>query len=181
LFAFCGQWLVKWASGAENALRAWLTFRRAALLIPIYFVLWFGFSAALQKEANQINVYSGARRLESAKPGVAYELGPGAALAGRIRRIKEAELEGYNFIYDALIFFPAGALFGMAIIPFGSRDIAASVCLAVEFILPPWLLARILSHVSGHQVSARSILLCLILVVAGGVWINTDRPSVAGG
>jgi glycopeptide antibiotics resistance protein len=179
MFTLCGRLLVKWASKVEGALRAWLTLRRAALLVPIYFVLWFGFSVALQKEARSVNLYSGSRHLAIATPGAAYELGPGAALAARIHHIKAAELKGYNFIYDALIFFPAGALFGMAVIPFGPRDIAASVLLAVEIVLPPWLLARILSHVSGHAFSVRSILLCLILVLAGGIWINTDRRSAA--
>jgi len=179
LFSFCGMWLVKWASKAERSLRPWLTLRRVAVLIPICFILWFGYSVALQKETRFLRVVTEPRSLARAKPGVAYELGPGAALASRIRQTNAAELEGYEMIYDALIFVPAGALFGMALIAVGPRDIAASVALAVEFVLPPWLLARILSYLTGRPVSVRSIFLCLILAVAGGMWINTDCPSAA--
>jgi hypothetical protein len=49
--------------------------------------------------------------------------------------------------------------------------------LAIEFVLPPWLLDRILSHVGGRPPSVESILLSLLLVVAGGFWINADRRS----
>jgi glycopeptide antibiotics resistance protein len=114
----------------------------------------------------------------SKHPGV-FALGPGAALAKLIRRIKPAELEGYNYIYEALIFFPAGALFGMATLPTGLRDIPVSLFLAVEFFLSPWLLDRILSHVSGRPVSLGSISLCLILLIAGSLWINADRRIAA--
>jgi VanZ like family len=179
LFAICGALLIKWASRLEFALRASLTLRRALLLVPIYFVLWFGLSVALQKETQSTSWRSESRLLVGAKRDRANELGPGAALAKLIRRPKPAELKGYSDIYDALIFFPAGALFGLAAVPFPPRYILASLFLAVEFVLPPWLLARILSHVSGRPASAGSILLSLILVVAGSLWINADRRSAA--
>lgn len=177
LFALCGKFLVTWASRVERALRAALTLRRAALLLPIYFVLWFGLSVALQQEALFLKFDSHSRFPAGAKRGAVYELGPGAALAKRIHHIKLSEAKGYEFIYDALIFFPAGALFGLTLVPFGPRDIAACVLLAVEFVLPPWLLDRILSHVGSRPASVESILLSLILVVAGGLWINADRRS----
>lgn len=111
-------------------------------------------------------------------PG-AYELGPGAAFAKSIRSVKSAELEGYKYIYDGLIFLPAGALFGIAIWPFGPREIPAfpALILAIEFVIPPWLLDRILSRVSGRQACVESILLCLILVAAGTLWMNADVSS----
>ena len=177
LFALCGKFLVTWASRVERALRAALPLRRAALLLPIYFVLWFGLSVALQQEALFLKFDSHSRFPAGAKRGAVYELGPGAALAKRIHHIKLSEAKGYEFIYDALIFFPAGALFGLTLVPFGPRDIAACVLLAVEFVLPPWLLDRILSHVGSRPASVESILLSLILVVAGGLWINADRRS----
>ena len=96
-------------------------------------------------------------------------------------RIVPFELQGYAWIYDGLIFFPAGALFGMALIPIGLLDIPAYVFLAVEFFAPPWLLDRILAHVSGRSISPRSILLSLVLVVAGALWINADRRNTANG
>jgi glycopeptide antibiotics resistance protein len=177
LFVLCRKWLVKWASKVEDALRAWLTIRRVAVLLPIYFILWFGLSAILQKDARYINIASDPRSLASARSAAAFELGPGTALAKQIHHVKMSEVQGYNFIYDALIFIPAGALFGMAAVPFGARDTTASLFLAAEFLLSPWLLERILWDVGGHPPSVESILLSLLLVVAGGFWINADRRS----
>jgi glycopeptide antibiotics resistance protein len=184
LFQLCGSFLVRWALAAERVLRASLTLRRAALLLPIYFAVWFGISVALQRETRLTNWDRDSDNGSSARLYVdgtkyrdVYDLGPGTGLAKIVGRTKPSELEGYAYIYDALIFFPAGVLFGIAAMSFGPRDLPTYllILLAVEVLLPPWFLDRILSHISGRPMSARSELLCLILFVAGGFWINGDR------
>jgi hypothetical protein len=108
-----------------------------------------------------------------------FVLGPGTRLAELIRRIKSAELEGYIYIYDALIFIPAGALLGIAVTRGDRRNIAEYIIVAVGFLWPPWLFERFLAQISGRSLSFTSIALCLILALAGSLWINSDRsPSV---
>ncbi|MGB6545526.1 MAG: VanZ family protein [Candidatus Acidiferrales bacterium] len=127
-------------------------------------------------DGSNISVY-----IDGTKQRVAYELGPGTVLAELIHRVKPAELNGYAFIYDALIFFPAGVLIGISAVPLGWRNLSASLLLTVEFILASWLLDRILWHGSGRPVSLRAILISLTLAAVGILWINADRGSASAG
>jgi len=111
-------------------------------------------------------------------PGV-YRLGPGTALAKSVRRVRPFEMRGYDFIYLALIFIPAGALVGMALIPLGRREIPASLILSIELVSAPLILEWVLSYVSGGPVHFRSVAISLILVIVGSLWINADRRSDA--
>ena len=106
-----------------------------------------------------------------------YILGPGARLAEQIRRIKPAELEGYAYLYDALIFLPAGALLGTVITRIRDRKLLSYLALAVLFLAPPWAYAQILSHSSGGPVSLGTAALCLVVAIAASFWINADRPK----
>lgn len=106
-----------------------------------------------------------------------YVLGPGTRLAEFVRRIKPAELEGYDYIYAALIFIPAGALLGIAATRSGAKNIPGYLIVTVAALLPPWLFERILSYVSHRPVFLKSIALDMVLAVAGGLWINSDGPS----
>jgi hypothetical protein len=89
------------------------------------------------------------------------------------------EVPGYDFIYLALIFVPAGALVGMALIPVGRREIPASLILSIEIVLAPLILEWLLSYVSGRAIHLRSVAISLILVVVGSLWINADRRNTA--
>jgi VanZ family protein len=109
-----------------------------------------------------------------------YILGPGARLAELIRRIKPVELEGYNYVYDALIFFPAGALLGIAVKGLKSRNLLSYLAVGVLFLLPVWIFAEILSHFSRRSASFNTMALCLVLAIAGSLWINSDRAQEAG-
>jgi hypothetical protein len=109
-----------------------------------------------------------------------YILGPGARLAELIRRIKPAELEGYNYVYDALIFFPAGALLGIAVKGLKSRNLLSYFAVGVLLLLPVWIFAEILSHFSRRSASFNTMALCLVLAIAGSLWINSDRAQEAG-
>jgi len=104
-----------------------------------------------------------------------YMLGPGARFAELIRTPRGAELEGYNYIYDALIFSPAGMLVGLAAFRKNLRNVAEYLLFAIGFLLPPYVYERILSHVSGRPNSLESVFLCLVLFVGGALWIDVDR------
>jgi VanZ family protein len=107
-----------------------------------------------------------------------YRLGPGTRFAALMRTPRTAELDVYNYIYETLIFFPAGVLIGLAAFRKSSRNVARYLLIVVGFLLPPYLYERILSGVSGRAESLESMFLCFILIVAGSLWINADRlPS----
>jgi len=107
-----------------------------------------------------------------------YELGPGAALARfiHIRRIKAAELEGYEYAFCALVFLPAGCLLGLTWRIVTSHRIGW-LSLLLGFMLPPVMLETVLVHVSGRAMSLENILLSSLLAASGGIWINSDRGS----
>ena len=179
LFELSGSFIVALAQNVERSLRASLTLLRAAVVLFVYFALWFGLSLHLQNRTRSINWASFGHPAAEWNRGGLRALGPGTALAKLIHNVKPREIAGYNFIYDALVFFPAGALFGMAVIPFRPQGAFAFLILAVEFIAPPWLLDRMLARVSGRPVCVATVIICLILAAAAAVWINADRPSDA--
>ena len=113
--------------------------------------------------------------VDGSKNPHSYALGPGARAAAVARRIKTAELEGYNDIYDALIFFPAGALIGLSAFRKTARNFAGYLFIVFAFLISPFLYDRILSHVSDRPGSLGSVMLCLILLITGSLWINADR------
>jgi hypothetical protein len=55
LFEILGGFTIALLSRAESACRSWLTIKRIAVLLPIYFVSWFAFSAALQTKTKLSN------------------------------------------------------------------------------------------------------------------------------
>jgi len=179
LFELCGSFIVALAQNVERSLRASLTLRRAAVILLVYFALWFGLSLRLQKKARSINWTSYGHPATEWNRGGLRALGPGIVLARLIHNVKPREIAGYSFIYDALIFVPAGALFGLAVIPFRPQGVVAPLFLAVVFIAPPWLLDRILARASGRPMCLETVIICLILFAAAAVWINVDRGSAA--
>ena len=149
---------------------------RAALgwTIPNTFVAGQPRDILFSYDGSNLSLY-----VDGRKNPQSYTLGPGTRVAESIRRIRTAELVGYNSVYDALIFFPGGRSDRTHRISEknseASRDISI---LIVGFLLPPYLYERILSHLSGRSESLESVFLCFILIVAGSLWINADRlPS----
>ena len=55
LFELCGAALLKELSKYEDSFEGWLSPRRAALLLAVYFGVWFGISALLQMETRLSN------------------------------------------------------------------------------------------------------------------------------
>jgi len=107
-----------------------------------------------------------------------YRLGPGTGLARLLRSVRPSELEGYNYIYLILVFFPSGILLGIAARLLNLRNPATSLLLAVGFLLPAVGLELILSAVSGRMLSSGYIVLSVCIAVAGSLWINADHGAL---
>ena len=103
-----------------------------------------------------------------------YEFTPGAPLAQVIRHIKVNELEGYTYIYYALVFIPGGVLLGLTTrrIRWGVQE---ALSLAIALVLPCIILETILVRVSGRAFSFDNVFLSALFTTAGFVWINADR------
>ena len=104
-----------------------------------------------------------------------HPMGPAAALAGKIRYIKEAELNGYRDIYYALVFFPAGALLGVAMTPFSWRRADLWVLLAVALLAIPTIFESLLAHAGGGSFSSIDVALSAALLLLGILWMHADR------
>ena len=106
----------------------------------------------------------------------AYQLGPGTTLAQLLIRVMPGELDGYRYIYGALVFLPAGVLLGFAARNWRSSPIATVALLTAGVCVPPAILEWILVSVSGRTFSPANFVLSVLLLVAGVLWINADRP-----
>ena len=157
--------LILWFRNALSAGRAALSWN-----VPNAFVAGQPRDILFSYDGSNFSLY-----VDGSKNPHSYALGPGARAAALTRRIRTAELEGYNDVYDALIFFPAGALIGLAAFRKSTRSAGVYLFLIVAFLLPPFLYDQILSHVSGRPDSLGSVILCLVLLIAGSLWINADR------
>jgi hypothetical protein len=104
-----------------------------------------------------------------------YRLGPGTALARYFRHIKTGEMDGYAYIYYALIFFLGGIFTGIAWRNLAPGNVAGQTTLVATSLAPAFLLEAILVSVSGRPVSGATVLLSLALLLAGSMWINADR------
>lgn len=109
-----------------------------------------------------------------------YKLGPGTGLAQRFRRVIPSELEGYNYIYYAFVFVPAGVLLGSLAGRIGTRWMEGALLLAASTVLPPVILELILKSVSGRAFSCVNLILSVLLTIGGGLWINADRRVQPG-
>ncbi len=103
-----------------------------------------------------------------------YELGPGTALAHYIRRVKTAELPGYDYIFYAIIFFPAGCLIGFAWRKFHVSWIGRACFLAGAFLLPALALEWVLAGAAARAISLENIWFTVLLEIAGSLWVNAD-------
>jgi VanZ like family len=103
-----------------------------------------------------------------------YRLGPGTSLARLLHQVRPAELEGYNDIYYALVFFPVGIILGLA--KSGVRPSSVTILLTITcgLLAPVFLLEFILVQVSGRSVSSSNLLLSFLLLIAGFFWIRSD-------
>jgi hypothetical protein len=110
----------------------------------------------------------------------AYQLGPGAALAQFVRRIKANESEGYQDIFYVLIFFPAGCIVGFAWRNAAVRPIARSLLVVSGVLLPPLLFEIIAVRWGGQVMSLPNMALWVLIALAGSFWINADGGALRG-
>ena len=104
-----------------------------------------------------------------------YELTPGVPLAQLIRHIKTNELEGYTYIYYALVFIPGGVLLGIVMRQTKSWSVISTLVLTTALVLPPVCLELVLVRVSGRALSLGNFLLSVLLATGGMLWINLGR------
>jgi glycopeptide antibiotics resistance protein len=103
-----------------------------------------------------------------------YEFTPGVPIAQVVRHIKVNELEGYTYIYYALVFVPGGVLLGLTTRRIRCR-VQEAPSLALALVLPGVILEMILVTVSGRAFSFGNVLVSCFFTMAGFFWINADR------
>jgi hypothetical protein len=115
--------------------------------------------------------------VDGAQNARSYHMGPGTGLARVFRDVKPGELDGYNDIYYALVFFPGGILIGIAARrPDRSSSIRPAV-LALGCLLPSLILECVLIGVSGRPVLFRYIVLSAFFTLAGILWTGADHQK----
>lgn len=107
--------------------------------------------------------------------GANYKLTPATALAAFVRQVRTPELQGYRYVYYALLFFPAGLLLGIAARNQFSSPWGMLMLFVFGLLLPPVLLEFVLTRVGGQPLSYPNIALAMIGACAGAVWINVGR------
>jgi hypothetical protein len=107
--------------------------------------------------------------------GHPYELGASVALARYVRRVKNVELEGYRYIFCAIILFPAGCLLGFAWRKSGRSWIGRGSFVIAGSLLPAMVLEWTLVDVAGRAMSFQNVWFAALLAVVGSLWINADR------
>jgi VanZ like family len=105
-----------------------------------------------------------------------HAIGAQTALASYIRDLKEPELEGYRDVFYALVFFPAGALLGIAIARSFSRRRDRFVLALLGVLLPAVLLEWIVRRASAGPFSLGNVAFSAMYIVLGLVWMNVDGP-----
>jgi glycopeptide antibiotics resistance protein len=104
-----------------------------------------------------------------------YELTPGAPLAQIIRHINAIELEGYTYIYYALVFVPGGFLLGIATRRLTQVGVRETLVMALAIFMPSIFLETLLVRISGRPFSLFNVFLSILFLIAGVIWINADR------
>ena len=104
-----------------------------------------------------------------------YELTPGTRLAQLIRHINANELEGYTYIYYALVFVPGGFLLGIATRRLTKLGVRETLVLVFAIVMPSILLETLLVRISGRPFSIFNVFLSVLFLIAGVIWINADR------
>jgi hypothetical protein len=156
-----------------------LSVRRDQLLflnIPDVFTLNQPRDILVSYDGSNLSVY-----IDGKRDPRRYELTPGAPLAQLVRHIKTSELEGYTYIYYALVFIPGGVLLGLAARRLTTLDVRGTLVLMLAIVMPPIFLEMLLVRISGRPFSLFNVFLSALFVIAGLLWINSDqqRPKAA--
>jgi len=89
--------------------------------------------------------------------------------------MKTIELEGYTYIYYALVFVPGGVLLGIAARRLTKLGVKETLALVLAIVTPSILLEILLVRISGRAFSLFNIFLSSLFAIAGLIWINADR------
>lgn len=132
---------------------------------------------------NLLLSYDGSRLalyVDGREEGRPYQLGPGTGLAALLHRIKWGELDGYHYIFYAVVFLPAGCLLGL-----GWSNLASQAGLRLLVILLgafiPVLFVIGLAFGGNTSVRFGNIVLALVLVLASAFWVNADGHQPESG
>lgn len=106
-----------------------------------------------------------------------HSVGPGTALAGRIRHLKQGEVGGYRDIYYAAIFFPVGCLLGAVWANQLGRRFVFTAILATALLLAA-LFEFLLMRTSGAPFSWANFVLAASIVTAARLWTNADGATL---
>lgn len=120
-------------------------------------------------DGSTLSSYMNGRMIEARAVGVQ------TALASLVRRhLKVNELTGYKDIYYALLFFPPGALLGIAVTPlmWSRRD--HFVVTALWVLLPAVVLEWILIRATRAPFSLENAAFAAACTLLGLLWINSD-------
>ena len=145
--------------------------QQLAWTIPDVFVLHQTRDILFSYDGSNLSLY-----IDGKKDPHFYELTPGTRLAQFVRHVKPSELEGYSYIYYALVFFPGGALLGIATRRITSSGARTLLCLAIAA-SSSVCLELVLLRVSGRAFSLANVLLSIVFTIGGIIWINSDRRT----
>lgn len=108
-----------------------------------------------------------------------YRLGPGAAAAHLLLRIKPSELDGYQDIYYAFVFVPAGLALGLVARGAGRQGMVTWLFIGLALVAPPVIFEYLLIAVSGRHLLAGNVVMSVALLAGAALWINADGKSEA--
>jgi hypothetical protein len=145
--------------------------QQLAWLIPDVFLLQQTRDILFSYDGSNLSLY-----IDGKKNPHIYELTPGTSLAKLTRHVKASELEGYKYIYYALVFLPGGALLGIGARRVIERTAQMMLYLTVALVSSVCL-EVVLVRVSGRAFSLGNVLLSIVLTIAGILWIDADRRT----
>jgi len=147
--------------------------KRAALPwhVPNVFVANVSHSILFSYDGAQGFLY-----IDGKKISRSFCLSPGAAMVGKLIRIKSDELVAYSGLYKSLVFLPVGFLLGLGVRKVSRRNSIYKLGIALSLVLPAILLETLLVEVSGRPPSIMQLASSIGLTVAGMAWMNLDSP-----
>lgn len=122
-------------------------------------------------DGSDLRLYADGRKLQD------RYWGPGTALASLIRHVKQGELNGYRYIFYAVIFVPIGWLVAMAARRTVCPQWKLLVAIAAAFLTMPVILEWKLALFDQRALSLRNLFLSVGMALAGFLWANSDRVT----
>ena len=160
--------LVFWFRNGLSARRSLLTWN-----LPNVFTASQTRDIVYTYDGSNLSVY-----IDGKRQPTHYRFGPGTALVTFLRKAKLGELNGYEYIYYALLFFPAGALVGIVTRRFRPSTSLKFVAGVMMIVLVPLILEATLARVGGSSFSGSRLALSFVFYAARAAWINAGREPI---